>query len=181
MESKKKITFNALGTKYQITMEMFEKCEKESRLGKLYKFRELDKKQILDYCDDYTESTHEFFFNRDPAGLRMVLNYLITGELHLNEKMCAVFVENELKYWLFDSKTIKRCCKTDYTESLSDRLQKIEIEQKIEKDLSNEKIVSTTREKIDDILNKPVISSILSMVFEFYSRYRSELVSFIFY
>ena len=139
-EINERITLNAMGTKVVISLDKLKIFEKTSRLGKLYRFRSLNQEELTKICDDYDLKTNEFFFDRDASVLRTILNYAITGEVHLNSDICEVFIEKEFEYWIIDWKRVKRCCKTRYEENLEKKTNSIEAEAEILNDLKLNKL-----------------------------------------
>jgi hypothetical protein len=86
-----------------------------SRLAKIKEFIKLyaqNRTTAIDYfrlnqlCDDYNEITREFFFNKDPEILNIVISFytssLNSESIHLSlEKFCANSLDEELtNYWL---------------------------------------------------------------------------------
>ena len=55
--------------------------------------------EIANLCDRYSDDLNEFYFNRDPYILNMILNYYQTQKLHLNYNQCMLFIKSELIYW----------------------------------------------------------------------------------
>ncbi len=130
-----RIILNALGTKFEITLKKLEIFHQSSRLGKICQFRSLHIKELELVCDDYDLQKNEFFFNRDPVILKILLNYAITGEIHLNSNFCQVYVENEFKYWEFNWKRLKRCCKNGFVVNLDSKKKAIKVDAQILADL----------------------------------------------
>ncbi|KAJ7994480.1 hypothetical protein DPEC_G00249690 [Dallia pectoralis] len=80
-----------------------------TRLGRLRLCSDLD--DISRLCDDYDESRREFFFDRNPAAFRVILNFLAAGKLRLLRELCAVSLHDELDYWGVDHAHMERCCR----------------------------------------------------------------------
>ena len=141
---KERITLNALGTKFVISLEKLDRFSENSRLGKLRQFRSLNCKELECVCDDFDLQKNEFFFNRDPDVLKVLLNYAITGDIQVNSNICEVFVENEFKYWASEWKELKRCCKTAFVENLNAKTNAIKVDAQILNDLKLEQLESKT-------------------------------------
>ena len=92
MESDELITLNAMGTKFTIKASLLKtsKIDEGSRLAMLRNYTTLTSQEILKCCDGFDPVAMEFFFMRDPDVLKLVLNYLITGELHMRTNLCEV-------------------------------------------------------------------------------------------
>ncbi|KAL1007761.1 hypothetical protein UPYG_G00091280 [Umbra pygmaea] len=80
-----------------------------SRLGRLRLCSSLE--DIVKLCDDYDETRREFFFDRNPAAFRVILNFLAAGKLRLLRELCAVSLHDELNYWGVDHAHMERCCR----------------------------------------------------------------------
>ena len=160
MSIKDVIILNALGTKFEITSEKLQQCHESSRLGKLINHKMINNmKDILIYCDGYDEKKKEFFFNRDPDCLKMVLNYLLTGELHVKRNMCEVHVKNELEYWMIDPQTIKRCCYGKFNDNYEVGHGYIKMEEDVIRTMKiKEDYKPTLREKLWEIVSCPLSS-----------------------
>ena len=71
--------------------------------------------QLRTFCDDYDQKAGHFFFERDPTAFVAVLNYHITGHLHIPRSKCVKSFEDEVTYWgiPFD---IEPCCDAYYCD-----------------------------------------------------------------
>lgn len=126
-----RVTLNAMGTKFVINYSKLKRFSEKTRLGRLQNFNEMTPKQVRRLCDGFDPKKLEFFFDRDPDVLKIILNYLITGEVHINGYFCEVFLENEFKYWMLDTKKLKRCCKSTFDSNYEVKFEKIRTEEKI--------------------------------------------------
>ncbi|XP_037639537.1 potassium voltage-gated channel subfamily G member 4-like [Sebastes umbrosus] len=81
----------------------------QSRLSRLRFCTTL--REIAEFCDDYDEMRHEFFFDRDPLAFRAVVNFLAKGKLRLLEEVCNVALHGELLYWGIDVGQMEPCCR----------------------------------------------------------------------
>ena len=153
---KKKVTFNAMGTKFQITKHVFEQISCQSRLGILKGFETMSSKEILSYCDDFDPVAVEFFFNRDPEILKIVLNFCLTGELHLNTHFCEVYLNDELDYWQIDNNSINHCCVNTFEENYENKTAIMKAEKHmIQKWELRHNKKANLREKLWKIFNNP--------------------------
>ncbi|XP_048403006.1 potassium voltage-gated channel subfamily G member 4a [Stegostoma tigrinum] len=80
-----------------------------TRLGRLRFCR--SREEIVQICDDYDESTHEFFFDRNPCAFRMILTFISAGKLRLLREMCALSFQEELLYWGLEEGQLEWCCR----------------------------------------------------------------------
>ncbi len=131
-QTSKRIKLNASGTKFEITAKRFSTFPEVTRLGKLSKYENMSKLEIELLCDEFDSDSTEFFFDRDPIILQMVLNYLINGELHINTNACEIFIDKELKYWMIDSMQLNYCCKADFEDKHKNKSDFIEISKQID-------------------------------------------------
>lgn len=162
--TKQKIILNALGTKFQITQDVFIKISSRTRLGILKDYERMHMHDILGYCDDFDPTSLEFFFNRDPDILKLVLNHAVTGEFHWKTNLCEVYLERELVYWKFDMDQINHCCSTSFDQKCENKKELMENDHQIIDRLESEdNREKTTRQKIWSILNNP-LDSALAMV-----------------
>ncbi len=136
-ETSKRIKLNASGTKFEITFKSFSNFPAETRLGKLSNFHNMSHFELCDLCDEFDLRSNEFFFERDPIILQMVLNYFKTGELHINTKSCEIFIANELNYWMIDLSKIKHCCKSTFDEKHEAKSDFIQIGEQVAFEIQN--------------------------------------------
>jgi hypothetical protein len=82
-------------------------------------------------------SLPEFYFDRDARVLRMVLDYLVTGELHnaSSTAMCQIYLERELRYWQIDSADMERCCSVEFEGGLVARRGEMSFEARVGEEL----------------------------------------------
>jgi hypothetical protein len=168
----KTIIINARGVKYEVILNMFEKYPK-TRLGKLRNYiinRNYNELNLL--CDHYNDDLKEFYFNRDPYLLNMMLNYYLNDKLHMNQTDCAIFIKNELDYWQIDSYEFDSCChitfhekieKSDFLITLHNKTQK----KIIYEDDFGESFFPRFRENIWNLFNNPQSSVYAKLIFYF--------------
>jgi hypothetical protein len=162
--NKQKVTFNARGTKFQITKDALENISSTSRLGILKDFEKMDTEKILSYCDDFDPVAVEFFFNRNPNVLSLILDHALTGELHLCTHLCEVYLRNEFVYWLVENDQINPCCSNNFEENYENKIEIMNFDSTLYEKLKtrqNEK--QTFKTKLWYTLNNPVHSA-LAMV-----------------
>lgn len=159
-----KVRLNARGYIFEIPLESFQKYPKDSRLGKLVNFDEMTVEEILECCDKYNSEKTEFYFNRSPYVLNMVLDYFVSGKLHnSNTTMCQVYLEKELSYWMIDTNDMKRCCHVEYENNYNSRNEEIIFEKKVLKEISkasSQLEKSETRRKLWAIIENPNSSNV---------------------
>ncbi|KAM3873476.1 voltage-gated potassium channel regulatory subunit KCNG4-like [Diretmus argenteus] len=98
---------NVGGSRYTFPWSTLEDFP-QSRLGQLHLCT--TPTEIILLCDDYDETQREFFFDRDPAAFRIILNFLAKGKLRLLREMCSVALHGELEYWGVDMRQMEPCC-----------------------------------------------------------------------
>lgn len=79
-----------------------------TRLGKLRSCS--SEQEIMDLCDDYDGSRHEYFFDRSPSAFRTIVTFLAAGKLRLLREMCALSFQEELLYWGVEEDNLDWCC-----------------------------------------------------------------------
>ena len=115
---RKRVILNLRGIKHDVILKSFEKLP-NSRLGKLgylIETNNLDDSLLIDICDDYDLCKNEFYFDRDPFVLNLILNFYTNGKLHIDDNFCTMFLHDELKYWLIDETLICNCCEWNFRD-----------------------------------------------------------------
>jgi hypothetical protein len=100
---KKRVIINVGGERFE-TYRSTLKLLKESRLSNL---------SITN--SDYDSNRKEFFFDRDPASFKAILNFYRTGKLHAPSTVCGNLFYDELSFWGIDERYIEPCCWTEYS------------------------------------------------------------------
>jgi hypothetical protein len=128
LESNEKIVLNARGIKYEVFVHILDRLP-ESRLASLKRFHTLNKsdkrtaqelfrfERICDHLDEEAKP-NEYYFNRDPTVLNIVLNFyqeeLINGKkYHLNLNVfCVQSLLDEFRYWRIEDfpSYLHPCC-----------------------------------------------------------------------
>ncbi|XP_055013373.1 potassium voltage-gated channel subfamily G member 2 [Boleophthalmus pectinirostris] len=98
---------NVGGIKYRIPWTTLEEFPL-TRLGKLRSCS--SEQEIMDLCDDYDGSRHEYFFDRSPSAFRTIVTFLSAGKLRLLREMCALSFQEELLYWGVEEDNLDWCC-----------------------------------------------------------------------
>lgn len=167
-----RVTLNALGTKFVINLSKLRRFSERTRLGRLQNFSEMTPKQVGRLCDGFDPKNLEFFFNRDPDVLKIILNYLITGEVHINGYFCEVFLENEFNYWMLDAKKMKRCCKSTFDSNYKIKFEKIRAEEKIRTKVKKaEALAHTARGRLWKMTSEPTSSTKAKVSIHFIKKY----------
>jgi hypothetical protein len=103
------VSLNARGFRFKVPVETLDRIP-HSRLSKLKKFIYLNKEDkaaahsffhFEQLCDFFDEAKNEFYFNKNPKILKMVLGFSNDTRVHLNvSSVCPVYLESELiNYW----------------------------------------------------------------------------------
>ncbi|XP_075993731.1 delayed-rectifier potassium channel regulatory subunit KCNS3-like [Genypterus blacodes] len=71
---------------------------------------------ILELCDDFIPSEMEYFFDRSPLFFRYILNFYLTGKLHLKEGLCVVSFSQEIEYWGIEERYLDSCCRYKFSK-----------------------------------------------------------------
>lgn len=107
LDPSEKALINVGGIQYAFPWSTLKEFPK-SRLCQLRSCSTL--KEIAEYCDDYDQLRHEYFFDRDPIAFRAIFTFLAKGRLHLIEEVCSVALHSELVYWGIDTQYMEPCC-----------------------------------------------------------------------
>jgi hypothetical protein len=106
---KETVNLNARGFRFKAILETFERIP-SSRLFKIKKYIELRREDKIaaeaffnleKLCDFFDEVKNEFYFNKNPKILEMVLGLYSDKRAHLSvNDICPVYLEDELiNYW----------------------------------------------------------------------------------
>lgn len=86
----------------------------QTRLGRLLCCS--SKEAILELCDDFSPSEMEYYFDRNPLFFCYVLNFYLTGKIHLVDGLCVVSFFQEIEYWGIKERHLDFCCSNKYHE-----------------------------------------------------------------
>lgn len=86
----------------------------QTRLGRLLCCG--SKEAILELCDDFCPSEMEYYFDRNPRFFCYVLNFYLTGKLHLVDGLCVVSFFQEIEYWGIKERHLDFCCSSKFHE-----------------------------------------------------------------
>ena len=99
VNKKRRIILNVRGIKYEVLLSILIKYPKTrlGRLGHLLLSNQKPTQQDLNQlCDDFNLNENEFYFNRDPFILNMVLNHCsghdMGYKIHVNENLCFKYL-----------------------------------------------------------------------------------------
>ena len=132
-----RIILNCMGTRFEITHDVLGKFPNDSRLGELKEYQRLRAEELLCLCDQYDLSQPEFFFNRDPDVLKVILKYALTGQLHMNLSICELDLEDEFNYWRFNMIRLAKCCSLNFEVKRERKLCDVRLESEIIHSLNN--------------------------------------------
>ena len=156
----KTIIINARGIKYEILLHSLDKYP-NTRLGKLRKLIiNQNSIEIGLLCDKHNYELTEFYFNRDPFVLNMILNYFQTDKLHVSITECVLFLKDELEYWQIDEYAFQSCCQVVYHDKLESADELIHLENIIykrvhQKDDYGNYCFPKIREKLWNLFDRP--------------------------
>lgn len=86
----------------------------QTRLGRLLCCS--SREAILELCDDFSPSEMEFYFDRSPLFFCYVLNFYLTGKIHLVDGLCVVSFSQEIEYWGIKERHLDHCCSGKFHE-----------------------------------------------------------------
>lgn len=175
LESKQRIILNARGVKYEVILQSLNKYS-NSRLGKLFNLLTNgvpNEKNILNICDDFNLDKNEFYFNKDPFILNMILNLYSNNhqKMHLSfDYTCPKYLLNELAYWGTEE-LVESCClislenKNDQVDCEIDKEVKIKNDIEIKYDFG--RFLPELREKLFNYMENPLDSNIGKVFYRF--------------
>ncbi|XP_068608137.1 potassium voltage-gated channel subfamily S member 3-like [Brachionichthys hirsutus] len=85
-----------------------------TRLGRLLHCG--SQEAILELCDDFIASEMEYYFDRSPRFFSHVLNFYLTGKMHLVDGLCIVSFHQEIEYWGIEEQHLDVCCSNKFHE-----------------------------------------------------------------
>ncbi|XP_046337700.1 potassium voltage-gated channel protein Shaw-like [Haliotis rufescens] len=144
-----KVVLNVSGKKFVTFWKTLKKFP-DTRLGRLSK----TSKHYDSACD-------EFFFDRNPKVMTVVLDMYREGELHFPVNVCSACVKQELQFWDIPEDFISECCWKRYSIGNEDKA----IVDIIESFMSvvpefTDKDHDTWRKRISNTLEYPTYSSV---------------------
>ncbi|XP_068574242.1 potassium voltage-gated channel subfamily S member 3-like [Cebidichthys violaceus] len=71
---------------------------------------------VLELCDDFSPSEMEYYFDRSPRFFCYVLNFYLTGKIHLVDGLCVVSFFQEIEYWGIKERHLDFCCCNKFHE-----------------------------------------------------------------
>ncbi|KAM6918052.1 delayed-rectifier potassium channel regulatory subunit KCNS3-like [Lycodopsis pacificus] len=71
---------------------------------------------VLELCDDFSPSEMEYYFDRSPHFFCYVLNFYLTGKIHLVDGLCVVSFFQEIEYWGIKERHLDFCCSNKFHE-----------------------------------------------------------------
>ncbi|XP_049595691.1 potassium voltage-gated channel subfamily S member 3-like [Syngnathus scovelli] len=73
---------------------------------------------ILELCDDFVPTEMEYYFDRNPIFFCYVLNFYLTGKMHLVDGLCVLSFRQEIEYWGIKDGHLDSCCCEKFQELL---------------------------------------------------------------
>ncbi|KAK9533286.1 hypothetical protein VZT92_008414 [Zoarces viviparus] len=71
---------------------------------------------VLELCDDFSPSEMEYYFDRSPRFFCYILNFYLTGKIHLVDGLCVVSFFQEIEYWGIKERHLDFCCSNKFHE-----------------------------------------------------------------
>jgi hypothetical protein len=140
--SKERIVWNAKGVKFEVLLEALAYVP-NSRLSDLKELlhknlEHEESKQILDQiCDAYSDDMTEFYFNKDPNIVTLILKFyeqdMEDQKTHVNlQNVCLLELDAAFSFWRIDyAKYLDACCLRKFEEDKESEIEMIETEKKI--------------------------------------------------
>ncbi|CAL9686190.1 unnamed protein product [Knipowitschia caucasica] len=107
------ININVGGFKQRMDSHMLKKFP-QTRLGRLLCCS--SQEAVLELCDDFSPSDMEYYFDRNPLFFCYVLNFYVTGKLHLVDGVCVLSFVQEIEYWGIKERHLDFCCSDKFVE-----------------------------------------------------------------
>ncbi|CAK6962101.1 potassium voltage-gated channel subfamily S member 3-like [Scomber scombrus] len=107
------INVNVGGFKQRMEHDILKRFP-QTRLGRLLCCS--SKEAILELCDDFSPSDKEYYFDRNPHFFCYVLNFYLTGKIHLVDGLCVVSFCQEIEYWGIKERHLDFCCSSKFHE-----------------------------------------------------------------
>ncbi|XP_067670141.1 potassium voltage-gated channel protein Shaw-like [Haliotis asinina] len=104
-----KVVLNVSGKKFVTFWKTLKKFP-NTRLGRLSKT-----------SANYDSSCDEFFFDRNPKVMTVILDMYRGGELHFPSNVCSACVRQELTFWDIPEDLISECCWKRYANGKEDK------------------------------------------------------------
>ncbi|XP_054652303.1 potassium voltage-gated channel subfamily S member 3-like [Dunckerocampus dactyliophorus] len=76
------------------------------------------KEAILELCDDFIPAEMEYYFDRNPRFFCYILNFYLTGKMHLVDGLCVVSFYQEIEYWGIKDRHLDLCCSSKFQDLL---------------------------------------------------------------
>ncbi|XP_057715950.1 potassium voltage-gated channel subfamily S member 3-like [Corythoichthys intestinalis] len=83
---------------------------------------------ILELCDDFVATEMEYYFDRNPLFFCYVLNFYLTGKMHLVDGLCVLSFCQEIEYWGIKDRYLDLCCCEKFQELL-DQTEELALDQ----------------------------------------------------
>ncbi|XP_061825226.1 delayed-rectifier potassium channel regulatory subunit KCNS3-like [Nerophis lumbriciformis] len=75
---------------------------------------------VLELCDDFIPAEMEYYFDRNPLFFGYILNFYLTGKMHLVDGLCVVSFSQEIEYWGIKECHLDLCCSGSYQDLLDE-------------------------------------------------------------
>ena len=82
--------------------------------------------------DSYSLDDNTIYFDRDPMGFSMILNYYRTDKLHCIDELCPLDFASELEFWQISDINLEICCVEKFFARKDNLLEVIEKAKKME-------------------------------------------------
>lgn len=110
------IVVNVGGLRQRLDHQLLKRFP-QTRLGRLLRCNSSE--AILELCDDFSPSEMEFYFDRNPCFFCYILNFYLTGKIHLVEGLCIVSFRQEMEYWGIREGHLDFCCSDKFHELMA--------------------------------------------------------------
>jgi hypothetical protein len=142
LSSEKRVNINAKGVKFQVPLEALSYVP-NSRLAQIKDFIENRLRsdgtflKIQDICDGHYDELNEFYFNKDPDMVQLILRFYENeppnNRTHMSGKrFCSLELDAAFTYWKIDYEIyLDECCLIKFEEDKEREIEAIQIERNI--------------------------------------------------
>ncbi|KAK7150872.1 hypothetical protein R3I93_011966 [Phoxinus phoxinus] len=112
------IAVNIGGVKYILYGDVLNRYP-ETRLAELVnRSTDSTREDLSALCDDYDDLKREFYFDRDPAAFKCILElYYYQRKIHIKRGICLIHFKREMDFWGIDVKHLDELCKSNLNEA----------------------------------------------------------------
>ena len=116
------VILNVRGSKFEVFKKNLNRFP-GTRLGQIVNATSIEEQSELCQVRE-----NEFYFDRNPWVMNLIIDYYLTGKLHIKNTYCVYSLKDELNFWKIDEDEIDLCCKLNYFQQITEVEAQIEFE-----------------------------------------------------